>query len=47
MVSRATQILKDEGFDYSYLHYTYLPQWYRKVGYATILRWNSRGILNR
>ncbi len=45
MVKKATQILKDEGYDYSYIHYTYVAQWYAKLGYETILRWTKKGIL--
>jgi len=45
MVKKATQILKDEGYDYSYIHYTYVAQWYAKLGYETILQWNKNGIL--
>jgi len=45
MVKKATQILKEEGYDYSYIHYTYVPQWYAKLGYETVLRWTKKGIL--
>ena len=45
MVRRATEILADEGFDISWIHYTGLRQWYEKLGYQTIIRWNSKGIL--
>ena len=45
MVKRATQILKDEGYDYSYIHYTYVAQWYEKIGYETVLKWTKNGIL--
>ncbi len=45
MVRRATNILKDEGFDLSWIHYTGLCQWYEKLGYQTVLRWNSKGLL--
>ncbi len=45
MVKKATQILKDEGYDYSYIHYTYVAQWYAKLGYETILKWTKKGIL--
>ena len=45
MVNYATQILKDLGYDYSYIHYTYVPGWYAKLGYKTILRWNKNGIV--
>ncbi len=45
MVKKATQILKDEGYDYSYIHYTYVAEWYAKLGYETILKWTKKGIL--
>ncbi|MGN0649854.1 MAG: GNAT family N-acetyltransferase [Oscillospiraceae bacterium] len=45
MVKNVTQILKDEGYDYSYIHYTGVAQWYEKLGYKTILRWNGSGIM--
>lgn len=44
-VKRATQILKDEGFDLSYIHYTAVAPWYARLGYETLLRWSGRGIL--
>ena len=45
MVKNVTQILRDEGYDYSYIHYTGVAPWYRKLGYRTILRWNGRGVV--
>lgn len=45
MVKKATQILKDEGYDYSYIHYTYVAQWYAKLGYETVLKWTKNGIM--
>ncbi|MBQ7926317.1 MAG: GNAT family N-acetyltransferase [Lachnospiraceae bacterium] len=45
MVKKATQILKDEGYNYSYIHYTGVAQWYAKLGYETILKWTRNGIL--
>ncbi|MCM1166773.1 MAG: GNAT family N-acetyltransferase [Lachnospiraceae bacterium] len=44
MVKCATQILKDEGCDISYIHYTGVAQWYAKLGYRTAIRWNRKGI---
>ena len=44
MVRRATNILKDEGFDISWIHYTHLQDWYEKLGYQTVLKWNCKGI---
>lgn len=46
MVSSATQILKNEGFDYSYIHFTAVAPWYERLGYKIILRWNAHGIIN-
>ena len=45
MVQRATEILRREGFDLSWIHYTHLAPWYAKLGYRPVLRWNSRGFL--
>ena len=45
MAKKGTQILKDEGYDYSYIHYTYVAQWYEKIGYKTVLKWTKNGIL--
>ncbi len=44
MVKYVTQILKEEGYDYSYIHYTYLAPWYEKLGYKTVIQWNRNGI---
>ena len=38
MVSLGTLILKERGFDYSYIHDTGVPDWYAKLGYKTIFR---------
>ena len=45
MVRRATMLLKEENFDISWIHYTHLRHWYEKLGYLTILEWNSKGFL--
>ncbi len=45
MVRRATMLLKEEGVDISWIHYTHLAHWYEKLGYRTILEWNSEGFL--
>lgn len=45
MVKQVTQILKDEGYDYSYIHFTYVAAWYEKLGYKTVLQWNRNGIV--
>ena len=44
-VKYATQILKDEGFDYSYIHFTGVAEWYEKLGYESIIKWSRNGIL--
>ncbi len=38
MVSLGTLILKERGFDYSYIHDTGVPDWYAKLGYKTIFK---------
>ena len=45
MIQLATDILRREGFDLSYIHYTGVPNWYARLGYQTSVRWNSRGII--
>ena len=45
MVNRATQILKDEGYSYSYIHYTHIPKWYAKLGYEPLIRWTKNGFV--
>ncbi|MBR4577526.1 MAG: GNAT family N-acetyltransferase [Clostridia bacterium] len=45
MVRDVTRILKEEGYDLSYIHYTGVAPWYRKLGYRTVLKWNKHGIL--
>ena len=45
MVRLATETLRQDGFDLSWIHYTHLAHWYMKLGYPPILRWNSEGIL--
>ena len=44
MVKRATQILKEEGYDYSYIHFTSVTQWYGKIGYKTSIKWDKNGV---
>ena len=41
----ATEMLKDEGYDISYIHYTHLENWYGRLGYKTVVRWNGRGVI--
>ena len=43
MVRNVTKILRDEFYDYSYIHYTYETDWYAKLGYRTVLSWNGQG----
>ena len=43
MVKKATRILKEEGYDYSYIHYTAVESWYVKLGYERILKWTKNG----
>lgn len=45
MVRSATEVLRKDGYDLSWIHYTHLAHWYEKLGYRPILRWNSGGIL--
>lgn len=45
LVKNVTEILKNEGYDYSYIHYTYVAPWYEKLGYKVALQWNKNGIL--
>ena len=45
MVRDVTQILKEERYDLSYIHYTGVAPWYHRLGYRTILKWNRHGIL--
>ena len=45
MVKDVTQILKEEKYDLSYIHYTGVAPWYQKLGYRTVLKWNKHGIL--
>ncbi len=47
MVQNATQILKEQGYDLSYIHYTHVGRWYARLGYETILRWNAKGLCTR
>lgn len=47
MVKHVTQILKEEGYDYSYIHYTGDAPWYEKLGYETLFRWTGKGGIMR
>ena len=46
MVRNVTEILWEEFYDYSYIHYTEEPQWYGLIGYKTVLQWNRKGFKN-
>lgn len=46
MVRQATEILIEDGFDLSWIHYTHLDHWYMKLGYKPVVRWNCCGIIN-
>ena len=45
MVQLGTQILKERGYDISYIHYTSVGPWYAKLGYETLLKWDRDGIV--
>ena len=45
MVQNVTQILKEKGYALGYIHYTGVGHWYAKLGYQTLVRWNSGGII--
>lgn len=45
MIKNVTQILKEEGYDYSYIHFTGVAQWYEKLGYKTSIKWSKNGIM--
>ncbi|MBE5810137.1 MAG: GNAT family N-acetyltransferase [Clostridiales bacterium] len=45
MVQLATAILKDEGYDLSWIHYTHVGHWYARLGYKTVVRWNCKGVV--
>lgn len=45
MVKHVTQILKEEGYDYSYIHFTGVAPWYEKLGYRTLLKWTKNGVI--
>ncbi len=45
LVRQATQTLRQDGFDLSWIHYTHLERWYMKLGYRPVLRWNCSGVL--
>ena len=44
-VRLATEILRKEGYDLSWVHFTQEERWYSKLGYQTVLRWNCHGFV--
>ena len=47
MVKHVTQILKEEGYDYSYIHFTGVAPWYEKLGYKTSVQWTKNGVVQQ
>lgn len=47
MIQNVTALLKEQGYNASYIHYTGVGHWYAKLGYETVLRWNNQGILEQ
>ena len=45
MVQVGTEILKRDGFDLSWIHFTHLEKWYMKLGYEPVLHWNCKGFI--
>lgn len=45
MVMNVTQILREKGYDYSYIHDTGVADWYGKMGYRPLVRWNGSGFV--
>lgn len=45
MIRQATNVLIEEGYDLSWIHYTHIRHWYEQLGYHTVLTWNCRGFL--
>ena len=44
MVQEATQILKEEGFEISWIHWTGVGHWYARLGYQRMFQWDKNGI---
>lgn len=44
MIQLATRMLRDEGYDLSWIHYTGVAPWYARLGYKTVLTWGCEGI---
>lgn len=45
MVRRATLLLKEDGVDIGWIHYTSLSSWYSKIGFKPVFRWNCKGFV--
>ena len=37
--------LKERGVEVSWIHFTHIENWYKKLGYETVLKWNKYGII--
>lgn len=37
MIARVTQYLKDSGMDISFIFFTGVAEWYKKLGYETFI----------
>lgn len=46
MINNATEILKNENCDISYIHYTAVAEWYAKLGYVSFMKWGKNGIID-
>ena len=46
MVQKVSQILKEEGFEIGWIHWTGVGHWYAKLGYQTVLWWEKKGFCN-
>ena len=47
MIQLATQQLKEDGYDLSWIHYTHVGHWYARLGYRTVVRWNCEGVIRK
>jgi len=45
MVRLATEYLKEQGVELSWIHFTGVAHWYEKLGYEIVLKWNRYGII--
>ena len=45
MIQLATQVLKADGYDLSWIHYTHVGHWYARLGYRTVVKWNCEGVV--